>query len=381
MRTLTHSLLVGLLAAGACLADPGFELVVRWYRSETRKGGVLARIRDPGTLDVEAMKAAAKEAFGAVYGAETVPETRCWKVVELLADRTYRAEVYRVAALSPAPKGYLDMVLDDDLMDALVRPSTATAQRGEQRFRMVRFGESGAWETPRLAETLLHELAHVGQDFPKARIDYGADPRHMVDELMTWRSAFHEGWANYQAAHLPEAQREEGELGARIRAETEDFPVQVDAADGRSQWTIPTKALRAQHVLGTELGVARALWKLEQVAGREAMEAAFRATNGDGDRTLATFVGALVRAEGLAGGMSPAAGAARTMALGQALHAAARGLAGPGFVEALLAGRHPEGIGPHELPLELQAPAGHQAAAPPAGGGGSGSGGLLGQGD
>lgn len=151
--------------------------------------------------------------------------------------------------------------------------------------------------------TLLHELGHAGDDaacpMPPGE-NYGPDGEHFGNEMLPPATAFTEGWADYVATRA-------GLLSVQLPALPEAdasslFMVFLEAAAMPGAAPVPggVPPLAGANVPSTwvdrvavENGVMAVLLQVEARVGWPAIKAAFRATQGEGCRTLATFLGAL----------------------------------------------------------------------------------------
>ena len=190
-----------------------------------------------------------------------------------------------------------------------------------------------------IEETLLHELAHTADASPRDSLGYGADGNHRGDDVLSPTGAFCEGWADYQSQFQPAGWEDRGPAASlqvpllgRV-AETEAAGVHVLVAP----WDRSAGVL----ILANELGVAGVLTMLASLPpGRDAVDAAFVATQTVRSRTLADFLGAYLKAH-------PETRAMVRMVL----QVCSAGVGDAAFYEALLAGRLPAGFAAETVSL------------------------------
>ena len=172
--------------------------------------------------------------------------------------------------------------------------------RHEGDIRAVYMGEAGLGKRSDDFYTFMHELGHVG-DETKCGAGYGPDGAHRMSEILAPASAFTEGWAQYQAAHLPGRRQRILEDPPQLYLEVETA---VDAAepsdeedeDDTQYVMVVPRDRTLNDYLGNEARVGSILRALDTLPpGREAVEAAFLEARED-CRSLATVVGAYVAA-------------------------------------------------------------------------------------
>ena len=200
------------------------------------------------------------------------------KVYELATEPEFHA--YLLRELQRTPGNVWITLVDDTLVGAhKVWPHASGRQ----------FLISESWFTkyerargPQATRGLLaHELAHTQDEAHSQHGAYGLDGIHSRTEVITQRAAMIEGWANYQALRFSPWQE------SAYRWE--------HLADRTKQEDHEIKAKYHKHHLGTfedwmrvEAGVTRVLHALgtKTPGGREAISAAFDATNDGKVRTL-----------------------------------------------------------------------------------------------
>jgi hypothetical protein len=165
--------------------------------------------------------------------------------------------------------------------------------RHEGDFRAVYMGEAGLGKRSDDFDTFMHELGHVG-DETSCNAGYGPDGSHRMSEILAPATAFTEGWAQYQAAHLPGRRQ-------RVLADPPGLELETEASDddGESESryvTVEASDRTLNDYLGNQARVGSILTAMDQLApGREAVEAVFLETRED-CRSLASVVGAYVQA-------------------------------------------------------------------------------------
>lgn len=163
--------------------------------------------------------------------------------------------------------------------------------RRENGNKAVYMGEAGLGRRSDDFDTFMHELGHVG-DETSCGAGYGPDGSHRMSEILPPSSAFTEGWAQYQAAHLPG--RRQGILAdpPELSLETE---VTDDEGEAEAEYvTVELEDRTLNDYLGNEARVGSILTALDALApGREGVEAVFLETRED-CRSVASIVGAYV---------------------------------------------------------------------------------------
>jgi hypothetical protein len=142
-------------------------------------------------------------------------------------------------------------------------------------------------------ETLLHEAAHASDASPFLPGDYfyGPDGGHWLDEVISPKAAFGEGWANGLAAHFSGTSG--GPASASIRgAALAPESLRVERLDG-SYASRPLAECPPEHRLANEVVVARIVYQSIQTFGEEAVYAALRRTQDEPGRHVVTFLAGL----------------------------------------------------------------------------------------
>lgn len=161
--------------------------------------------------------------------------------------------------------------------------------RHEGGVRAVYMGEAGLGKRSDDFDTFMHELGHVG-DETSCGAGYGPDGGHRMSEILPPTSAFTEGWAQYQAAHLPGRRRSILADPPELSLETE---VSEDEEGSSPDYVTVLEGDRTLNdYLANEARVGSILTALDALPpGREGVEAVFLETRED-CRSIASIVGA-----------------------------------------------------------------------------------------
>lgn len=303
------SLVLGFLLAGAASAGPRIEVLLV-HEAERLPMGEMAALPD------------ADEARSRVEARWPALRSRkAWSAPTNLAltwahlqDPALRAVAREAVGLSENPRVRLYVYLLDGLDGTPTAPVGADFEDfSDGEWHVVHFGSSvmrevGAGAASALVrETLLHELAHTGDDTDCDLVDdpNGPDGEHLVNEVLPPSEAFTEGWADYVAFRAGHAS---SELSGLPQADPHAPLLRMVSLETIPQGAPSTARFGVNEVddadyirfpptwldrLSVERAVTVVLLQLEARVGWPAMAAAFRSTQGEDCRTLATFLGAL----------------------------------------------------------------------------------------